>query len=61
MSRKLSLLFFAASVAVITACSSVAGPNRDDPPEGEPIDSSEFCEGVVVGSHTRCATDTTGT
>jgi hypothetical protein len=51
MSRKIALLFFAAAVTVITACSSFTGPNRDE--DEEEGDSSAFC-GVVAGTHTHC-------
>jgi hypothetical protein len=51
MSRKLALLFFAAAVTVITACSNFTGPNRDE--DEEEGDSSAYC-GVVAGTHTRC-------
>jgi hypothetical protein len=50
MRRSLSLLFFAASVATITACSNIAGPNRDGEEED---DSTAFCS-VVGGTQTRC-------
>lgn len=50
MSRKLFLLFFAAAVSVFSACTTVAGPNRDDP-EWTAEDSAEFCS-VVAGSQT---------
>jgi hypothetical protein len=50
MRRSISLLVFAASVAVLTACSSIAGPNRDGEEED---DSTAFCS-VVGGTHTRC-------
>ena len=52
MSRKLALLFFAASVTLISACSSIAGPNRDGDEEEE-SDTALFC-GVVAGTQTHC-------
>jgi uncharacterized lipoprotein len=52
MSRKLSLLFFAVAVTLISACSNVTGPNRDDSEVGGP----ESC-GVVAGTHTLVCPD----
>jgi hypothetical protein len=49
MSRKIALLFFAVSVTVISACSNLTAPRRDDPLD--PDDSTAYC-GVVVGTHT---------
>lgn len=47
MPRKLALLFFAASVTLVTACSNISAPVRDDELDEEPCS-------IVVGSHTRC-------
>ena len=52
MRRKLSLLAIVLTVSLAGACANPAAPSRDD--------DTDRC-GVVVGTQTRCETDTTKT
>jgi hypothetical protein len=58
MSRKYSLLFVAFATAIITACSAVTAPSRDEDCQTdeeceERNDTTYFC-GVLAGTQTFC-------
>ena len=58
MSRKLSLLFLGLAISIISACSSITAPNREECDvvceEPPPSDSGDVPCSVTAGTQTHC-------